>query len=103
MGRELDALLQHNDAKSLWEQLWLRAHVVVQVLNLDSDTLRLEGHDGSPHVSPPHCSNELREIIVLVTRAGEVPGSQAFFLEREFPPVMLSSGHPSHHPPEPQS
>jgi hypothetical protein len=53
MGRELDALLQHNDASSQRERFWLLAHVIGQVLDLDSDTLRLEGHDGSSHVSLP--------------------------------------------------
>ena len=53
VGRVLDALLQHNDSISLRERLWLLEHVVGHLLDLDSDTLRLEGHDGSSHVSPP--------------------------------------------------
>lgn len=48
---EIEALLGRHRSGPPWEYRWLQYHLVHQIIQLDSDALRLEGHDGSPHVS----------------------------------------------------
>ena len=44
---EIEALLGRHRSGPPWEYRWLQYHLVHQITQLDSDALRLEGHDGS--------------------------------------------------------